>query len=225
MSGAARRERVAERAAREIFPGARVNLGIGLPTLIPRFLPPGIGASFHSENGFLGMGPEAAAGARDPDLIDAGGRYVTLDPGGAFFDSATSFALVRTGRLDLSFLGAFEVDVHGNLANWRVPGRITPGIGGSMELAQRVPRLVVASLHTSGAGAPKLVERCTLPLTTAGRVARVVTELAVLEPAAPAFRVLELAPGVTEEELRSATAAPLDLSAVAPWGASAPRGA
>ena len=144
---------IAKRAALEVFPGARVNVGIGMATLIPQFTPPEVDAWFHSENGFLGMGPEANGLERDGDLIDAGGRYVSLREGASFFDSATSFALVRGGHLDLSFLGAFEVDVEGNLANWRVPGRTTPGIGGAIELAQKVARVVVTCKHVAGGSA------------------------------------------------------------------------
>lgn len=209
--------RIAARAALEVFPGARVNVGIGIATLVPGFVPPELGAWFHSENGFLGMGGEAYGDERDWDLIDAGGRYVSLAPGGSYFDSATSFAVVRGGRLDLSFLGAFEVDVRGNLANWRVPGHITPGIGGGMELAQKVGRVVVTSRHTAG-GSPKLKTECELPLTARGVVRLVVTELAVLEPTGDAFRVLELAPDVTPEQLRERTEAPIEgLSSVSPW--------
>lgn len=210
------KEWIAARAALELFPGARVNLGIGLPTLIPRFVPPDMKVWFHSENGFLGMGPEVPPGREDPDLIDAGGRYVSVERGGAFFDSAASFALVRGGRLDACFLGAFEVDTGGNLANWRVPGRTTPGIGGAMELAQRVPQVVVTSLHTSRAGAPKLVGRCTLPLTAREKVALIITERAVLKPMGAHFKVLELAPGVSEDDLKADTAAPLRFS-LRPW--------
>lgn len=203
------KRRIAARAALEVFPGARVNVGIGIATLVPSYIPAEVGAFIHSENGFLGMGQEAAAGERDWDLIDAGGRYVTLSDGGSYFDSAASFALIRGGRLDLSFLGAFEVDVQGNLASWRVPGHTTPGIGGAMELAQKVRRVIVTSRHTAG-GAPKLKLRCELPLTARGAVKLVVTELAVLEPIGEAFRVLELAPGVSPAEVEEQTAAPLD---------------
>lgn len=211
------RELIARRAALEVFPGARVNVGIGMATLVPQFTPPEVDAWFHSENGFLGMATEAHGDRRDGDLIDAGGRYVTLRDGASFFDSATSFALVRGGHLDLSFLGAFEVDVAGNLANWRVPGRTTPGIGGAIELAQKVARVIVTCQHVAR-GAPKLKERCTLPLTARGVVKLVITDLAVLEPTGTAFRVLELAPGVTAETVQEKTAAPLvGLAEAAPW--------
>lgn len=211
------RETIARRAAREVFAGARINLGIGLPTQIPAHLPAGLPVWIHSENGFLGMGPAAAPGEEDPDLIDAGGRHVTLVPGASFFDSALSFALVRSGRIDTCFLGAFQVDVRGDLANWRIPGRAAPGIGGAMELAQRVRRVVVTTLHRDRTGAPKLVESCSLPRTARGTVALIVTELAVLEPARSAFRVLELAPGVSADELREATDAPVLMDELRPW--------
>ena len=209
--------RIAARAALELFAGARVNLGIGLPTLIPDFVPPELDVWFHSENGFLGMGAEAASDSKDGDLIDAGGRYVTLRSGGVYFDSATSFAMIRGKRLDVSFLGAFQVDAEGNLANWRVPGRITPGIGGAMELAQKVPQRIVTSLHTASDGTPKLLTRCTLPLTAPKAIDVIITELAVLKPAGASFQVLELAPGVTKQELIRVTDAPLDFAFVTPW--------
>lgn len=227
------RERIARRAALEAFPGARINLGIGLPTGIPAHLPEDGSVWIHSENGFLGMGRAAAPGEEDPDLIDAGGRHVTLRTGASFFDSATSFALVRSGRIDVCFLGAFQVDVRGDLANWRIPGRAAPGVGGAMELAQRVRRVVVTTLHTDRSGGAKLVRECSLPRTARGTVARIVTELAVLEPTGGAFRVLELAPGVSRDDVREATDAPLELDDVRPWrteqdaaraGASARRG-
>lgn len=211
------RERIARRAALEAFPGSRINLGIGLPTRIPAYLPSDGSVWIHSENGFLGMGPAARDGEEDPDLIDAGGRHVTLRPGGSYFDSALSFALVRSGRIDVCFLGAFEVDVRGDLANWRIPGRAAPGVGGGMELAQRVPRVIVTTRHVDRTGGPKLVRSCTLPRTARGTVTRVVTDLAVLEPTGDAFRVLETAPGVSEDALREATGAPLLLDDVRPW--------
>lgn len=216
------RELIARRAALEVFPGARVNVGIGMATLVPQFTPAGVDAWFHSENGFLGMATEAFAEQCDGDLIDAGGRYVTLREGASFFDSATSFALVRGGHLDLSFLGAFEVDVHGNLANWRVPGRTTPGIGGAIELAQKVRKVIVTCKHSAG-GTSKLRTNCTLPLTARGVVKLIVTDLAVLEPTGEAFRVVELAPGVSGELLQEQTAAPLvGLAEARPWSVSRP---
>lgn len=222
---AAARELIAARAAAEVRPGDLVNLGIGLPTEVARFLPRDGSVRVHAENGIVGMGPEAGPGAEDPDLIDAGGRYVTVLPGAAYLDSVTSFALVRSGRVTVAVLGAFEVDARGDLANWRVPGRAAPGVGGGMELAQKVPRVVVTTLHRDRHGGPKLVERCRLPLTARGRVTTIVTELAVLEPAGPRFRLRELAPGVTLDEVRAATGAELDASDVRPWSGAAGHGA
>lgn len=217
-SRAGARERIAARAALEVRAGELVNLGIGLPTEVARHLPSDGSVRVHAENGIVGMGPAAGPGSEDPDLIDAGGRYVTVLPGAAYLDSVTSFALVRGGRVGVCVLGAFETDVHGDLANWRVPGRAAPGVGGAMELAQRVPRVIVTTLHTDRSGAPKLVQRCALPLTARGCVTRIVTELAVLEPAGDRFRLLELAPGATLDEVRAATGAELDAAGVRAWG-------
>lgn len=226
---AAARARIAARAALEIEAGEVVNLGIGLPSEVGAYLPRDGSVRVHAENGILGMGPAAEAGSEDPDLIDAGGRYVQVQPGAAFLDSVTSFALVRGGRLGACILGAFEVDVRGDLANWRVPGRAAPGVGGAMELAQKVPRVIITTLHTDREGAPKLVERCTYPRTARGTVTRIVTERAVLAPAGDRFRLLELAPGVTAQEVRAATGASLDESDLRPWrmhaGARAEEGA
>ena len=223
-SRAEARERIAARAAMEVRAGELVNLGIGLPTEVARHLPADGSVRIHAENGIVGMGPAAAPGQENPDLIDAGGRYVTVLPGAAYLDSVTSFALVRGGRVGVCVLGAFETDVRGDLANWRVPGRAAPGVGGAMELAQRVPRVIVTTLHTDRSGAPKLVGRCALPLTARGCVTRIVTELAVLEPAGDRFRLLELAPGTTLDEVRAATGAELDATGVRAWGATAGQG-
>lgn len=218
---AAARERIAARAALELAPGELVNLGIGLPTEVARHLPADGSVRVHAENGIVGMGARSEPGEEDPDRIDAGGRYVTVAPGAAYLDSATSFALVRGGRVGACVLGAFQVDVRGDLANWRVPGRAAPGVGGAMELAQKVPRVIVTTLHTDRHGDPKLVERCSLPRTARGTVTRIVTELAVLEPAGDRFRLLELAPGVSEDEVRAATGAPLEAGGVRAWGEAA----
>jgi 3-oxoacid CoA-transferase B subunit len=167
------------RAAGELQTGMLVNLGIGLPTFLPRFLPAGCEVVFHSENGFVGMGPALPDGTPDHCIIDAGGRACTVVPGAAFFDSLMSFALVRSGRLDLAVLGAFEVSSGGDLANWKIPGKLTPGMGGAMELAQKARRLLVISQHRDKRGRPKLVERCSLPLTAPGCVDTLITEQAV----------------------------------------------
>ncbi len=232
MSVAEARERIAARVALDLAPGEVVNLGIGLPTEVARHLPgpdgpdgrgggPAEPVWLHAENGMVGMGPDAPPGAEDPDRIDAGGRYVGVAPGGAYLDSVTAFALVRNGRVRTCVLGAFEVDVHGDLANWRVPGRTSPGVGGGMELAQRVPRVIVATLHRDKAGGAKLVGRCRLPRTARGVVQRIVTELAVLAPAGDRFDVLELAPGVEAADVRAATDAPVAFDRVRPWGGAA----
>lgn len=175
-----REERViVERAAQELRSGMLVNLGIGLPTMIPSVLPANMQVSFHSENGFVGMGAPLPDETPDYDVIDAGGTACQLLPGAACFDSLLSFALVRGGHLDLAILGAFEVDVAGNLANWMIPGRLTPGMGGAMELAQKARRVLVVSRHVDKRGRGKLVERCTLPLTARGCVDTLITERAV----------------------------------------------
>jgi len=220
---AAARERIARRAALEVAPGEIVNLGIGLPTEVARFLPRDGSVLVHAENGIVGMGPASEPGSEDPDVIDAGGRYVTTVPGAAYLDSVTSFALVRSGRVAVAVLGAFEVDVRGDLANWRVPGRAAPGVGGAMELAQKVPRIVVTTLHRERSGDPKLVERCRLPRTARGCVTTIVTELAVLEPAGERFRVRELAPDVTLAQVREATGADLEADDLRPWATTAAR--
>jgi len=170
---------IVRRAARELRPGMVVNLGIGLPTLIPSVLPAGFDVILHSENGFFGMGAPDPAGTRDSDTIDAGGRAVKLVPGAACFDSLMSFAFIRGGNLDLAVLGALEVASNGDLANWTIPGKMTPGIGGGMELAQKARRVVVLSRHLDKSGKAKLVPKCALPLTAKGCVDTLITERAV----------------------------------------------
>jgi 3-oxoacid CoA-transferase B subunit len=172
-------ETLLRRAAHEIDSGTVVNLGIGLPTHLPRFLPPGIDVVFHSENGFVGMGPPLEGATPDHHVIDAGGSACTVHPGAAFFDSLLSFAIVRGGNLDLAVLGAFEISIEGDLANWKIPGRLTPGMGGAMELAQKANELLVISRHLDKKGRGKLVEQCSLPLTAPKCVDTLVTERAV----------------------------------------------
>jgi len=172
-------ETIVRRAAREIRSGMVVNLGIGLPTMIPNVLPDDVDVLFHSENGFVGMGGRVEDGTPDDDVIDAGGQSCEIVPGGAFFDSLMSFAIVRGGNLDLAVLGAFEVSVDGDLANWKIPGKLTPGMGGAMELAQKANRVLVISRHLDKKGRGKIVERCRLPLTARGCVDTVITERAV----------------------------------------------
>ena len=172
-------QRIVSRAALELRDGMLVNLGIGLPTHIPHSLPHGVHVVLHSENGFVGMGPSRTDGTPDDPIIDAGGQACSLLPGGAFFDSVLSFAIVRGGHLDMAILGAFQVSLEGDLANWKIPGRLTPGMGGGMELAQKARQVVVISRHLDKRGRPKLVPRCTLPLTARACVDTLITERAV----------------------------------------------
>ncbi len=203
------KEKIAKRAAREVLPGQVINLGIGIPTLIPHYLKTETPAWIHSENGILGMGLRCRRGEEDRNLIDAGGSYVTLQPGAAFFDSGLSFALVRGGRLDVAFLGALEISRTGDLANWIIPGKYAPGIGGGMELAQKARRVVVTTTHTTRSGAPKIIEHCTLPLTARRCVNTIITELAVIEVTAEGLLLLEIATGSTIEQVSAQTGAPL----------------
>jgi 3-oxoacid CoA-transferase B subunit len=203
------KEKIAGRAAREVQPGQVINLGIGIPTLIPRYLTDGMGIWVHSENGILGMGLRCSRGEEDRNLIDAGGNYVTLIPGAAFFDSALSFALVRGGRLDVAFLGALEISQTGDLANWIIPGKHAPGIGGGMELAQKARRVIVTTTHTTRSGAPKILNHCTLPLTAKGCVNIIITELAVIEVTAEGLLLLEIAAESDVKQVLAKTGAPL----------------
>ncbi|OOY09892.1 acyl CoA:acetate/3-ketoacid CoA transferase subunit beta [Thioclava sp. DLFJ5-1] len=205
------RSRMVARAAREIAPGMVVNLGIGLPTKVVNHLPADFPVCLHSENGLTGIGPTLPPERADRNLIDAGGAYVSTIPGSAFFDSAVSFALVRSGRLDLTLLGAFEVAQNGDLANWKIPGKFSPGAGGAIELAQKARRVVVMTTHCDRKGNPKLLETCSLPLTAKGRVARIYTDMAVVDVTAQGFALVELAEGISETEIREATGAPLAL--------------
>ncbi len=203
------KQEMAERAAEEIAPGSIVNLGIGLPTLVADYLPDDAGVWFHSENGLLGMGPFPYEGEEDSQLINAGKQTVTVVPGGSIFDSATSFAMIRGGHVDLAILGAMQVAMNGDLANWWIPDGKMMGIGGAMDLASGAKRILVVTRHVTKTGAPKLRERCDYPLTAQGCVHRVVTDLAVLDVAGDGFRLVELAPGVTEAEVVDKTAAPI----------------
>lgn len=207
------RKRMLARAAREVEPGMVVNLGIGLPTKVVDHLGRDFQVCLHTENGLSGIGPTLAPDRADRNLIDAGGAYVSTIPGSAFFDSAVSFALVRSGRLDLTMLGAFEVSQAGDLANWKIPGKFSPGAGGGIELAQKARRVVVLTDHTDRAGNPKLKAACDLPLTARGCVSRVFTDLAVIDIMPDGFAIRELAEGVSVAEAREATAAPLTLPA------------
>lgn len=200
---------MAERAAREIAAGTIVNLGIGLPTKVADYLPEDASVWFHSENGLLGMGPFPYEGEEDPQLINAGKQTVTVVPGGSFFDSALSFAMIRGGHVDLAILGAMQVAMNGDLANWSIPGGKTMGIGGAMDLASGAKRILVLTRHVTKKGEPKLLERCDYPLTAQGCVDRIITDLAVLDVAGEGFRLVELAPGVSEDEVRAKTGAPI----------------
>jgi 3-oxoacid CoA-transferase subunit B len=199
---------MARRAAAEIPAGSIVNLGIGMPTLVADHLPAGH-AWLHSENGLLGMGPFPYEGDEDPQIINAGKQTVTIVPGGSCFDSAASFAMIRGGHVDVAILGAMQVSSRGDLANWAVPGGKVMGIGGAMDLASGCRRLVVMMQHATKDGAPKLVAECDYPTTARRVVGRVITELAVIDPTVDGFVVVELAPGVTREQLAAVTGAPL----------------
>ncbi len=199
------------RAAREIAPGMVVNLGIGLPTKVVDHLAPDFPVCLHTENGLTGIGPTLPVEDADRNLIDAGGAYVSTIPGSAFFDSATSFSLVRSGRLDLTMLGAFEVAQNGDLANWKIPGKFSPGAGGGVELAQKAQRVVVLSTHTDRSGKPKLLADCTLPLTAKGCVDRIFTDMAVVDVTPQGFALREIAEGVSVDQVIAATDAELSL--------------
>lgn len=203
------REEIAQRAAKEIAPGSVVNLGIGLPTLVADHLPEGSDVMLQSENGILGMGPFPYEGDEDPRVINAGKQTVTIVTGGSTFDSATSFAMIRGGHVDLAILGAMQVSQSGDLANWAIPGGRTMGIGGAMDLAAGARRILVLMTHVSKKGDPKLLSECTFPLTAQGVVWRIITDLAVLDTDKNGFRLVELAPGVTLEEVQEKTGAPI----------------
>lgn len=198
-------ERILRRAAKEIEPGFVINLGIGLPALVPDYLPDDFDGMIHSENGILGCGPTAKRAQARPSLIDSAGHYITLRTGSSCFDSSVSFSMIRRGRIDLCMLGAFEVDELGNLANWKIPGKLSPGIGGAMELSQKAKRLIVLSTHTDKHGRPKILERCRLPLTAPACVNRIITDEAVMDVTPDGLLVQEIAENLSPEELQNHT--------------------
>lgn len=203
------KEQIAKRIAKEVKDGYYVNLGIGIPTLVANYVPQNLNVEFQSENGILGMGPFPYEGEEDADLINAGKQTITMLPGGSFFDSAFSFGMIRSQKVDLTILGAMEVSEKGDIANWKIPGKMVKGMGGAMDLVASAENIIVAMMHVNKAGESKILRECTLPLTGVNCVKKVVTELAVLEVTTNGFKLLERAPGVSVEDIIKATEADL----------------
>ena len=203
------KEQIAKRIAKEVKDGYYVNLGIGIPTLVANYVPQNLNVEFQSENGILGMGPFPYEGEEDADLINAGKQTITMLPGGSFFDSAFSFGMIRSQKVDLTILGAMEVSEKGDIANWKIPGKMVKGMGGAMDLVASAENIIVAMMHVNKAGESKILRECTLPLTGVNCVKKVVTELAVLEVTPNGFKLLERAPGVSVEDIVKATEADL----------------
>ena len=203
------KEQIAQRISKEVKNGMYVNLGIGIPTLVANYVPEDISVEFQSENGVLGMGPFPYEGEEDADLINAGKQTITILPGGSFFDSAFSFGMIRSQKVDLTILGAMEVSENGDIANWKIPGKMVKGMGGAMDLVASAENIIVAMMHVNKAGESKILKKCTLPLTGVKCVKKVVTELAVMEITDKGFKLLERAPGISVEDIVKATEADL----------------